>query len=50
MMGRSTMRDRVIERAHHLLATHEPSPVKPETRETIKRVLAAAEERVKEPA
>jgi trimethylamine--corrinoid protein Co-methyltransferase len=48
MMGRSTMRDRVIERAHQLLATHEPSPIKPETKEAIARVLAAAEERVRE--
>jgi trimethylamine--corrinoid protein Co-methyltransferase len=48
MMGSQTMRDRVIARTHDILATHTPSPVKPETEAAIEAVLAAAEERVKE--
>jgi trimethylamine--corrinoid protein Co-methyltransferase len=49
-MGRQKMSDRVIGRVEDLLATHKPSPIKPETEEAIKRVLAEAEERVKETA
>jgi trimethylamine--corrinoid protein Co-methyltransferase len=50
MMGRTTMRDRVIDRVQDILATHEPSSIKPETEQVILDVLAAAEERVKETA
>lgn len=50
MMGRKPMRERVIDRVHDVLATHEPSPIKPETEKVIEEVLAAAEERVKSPA
>jgi trimethylamine---corrinoid protein Co-methyltransferase len=47
MMGRTTMRERVIARTHDILAVHHPAPLKTETEEVIKRVLADAEERVK---
>jgi trimethylamine--corrinoid protein Co-methyltransferase len=50
MMGRTTMRDRAIARVHDILASHQPSPVKPETERVIREVLAAAEERVRESA
>lgn len=50
MMGRSTMRDRVIARTHEILETHEPSAIKPETEQVIQDVLEAAEVRVKETA
>jgi trimethylamine--corrinoid protein Co-methyltransferase len=49
-MGRLTMRDRVIDRVRDILATHQPSPVKPETEKAIQEVLEAAEDRVKEEA
>jgi trimethylamine--corrinoid protein Co-methyltransferase len=49
-MGSQRMSDRVIARVEDVLATHKPSPIKAETEETIKRVLAEAEERVKETA
>ena len=48
MMGSTPMRDRVVARVQDILATHEPSPIKPETEKTIQEVLEAAEERVKE--
>lgn len=50
MMGRTTMRDRVITRAQDILATHQPSSIRPETEKAIEEVLAAAEDRVKEEA
>ncbi|MCL4297387.1 MAG: trimethylamine methyltransferase family protein [Anaerolineae bacterium] len=50
MMGRTTMRDRAIGRVHDILASHQPSPLKPETERVIREVLAAAEERVRETA
>jgi trimethylamine--corrinoid protein Co-methyltransferase len=50
MLGRLTMRDRVIDKTKEILSTHEPAPVKPETEKVIQEVLAAAEERVKEEA
>jgi trimethylamine--corrinoid protein Co-methyltransferase len=50
MMGRSTMRDRVIARTLEILETHEPSAIKPETEKVIREVLEAAEGRVKETA
>lgn len=48
MMGKQTMSDRVISRVQDILATHEPSPIKPETEKVIGKVLAAAEKRIKE--
>jgi trimethylamine--corrinoid protein Co-methyltransferase len=45
--GSLTMRDRVITRVQNIVATHQPSPVKPETEKAIKEVLEAAEDRVK---
>ncbi|MGD8553293.1 MAG: trimethylamine methyltransferase family protein [Anaerolineales bacterium] len=48
MMGKQTMSDRVISRVQDILATHEPSPIKPETEKIIEEVLADAENRVKE--
>ena len=50
MMGSTTMKDRVINRVQDILATHKPSPIKAETENVIKEVLAAAEARVKESA
>jgi trimethylamine--corrinoid protein Co-methyltransferase len=50
MMGRLTMRDRVIDRVRDIAATHEAPPVKPETEEAIRQVLEEAEDRVKESA
>lgn len=47
MMGSTPMRDRVVSRVQDILATHEPSPIKPETEKVIQEVLDAAEERVK---
>lgn len=47
-MGKKPMRDRVVSRVHDILATHQPSPIKPETEKVIAEVLAAAEERVKD--
>jgi trimethylamine--corrinoid protein Co-methyltransferase len=48
MMGKTTMKERVIARTRDILATHQPSPIKPETEAAIKQVLNEAEERVKE--
>ena len=45
--GRLTMRQRVIERTREVLASHKPSPVKPETVEAISAIMKTAEERVK---
>jgi hypothetical protein len=42
------MRDRVIDRVRDIVATYEPSSVKPETEEAIRKVLEEAEDRVKE--
>jgi len=50
VMGRTTMRDRAIARVQDILATHQPSPIKPETEEVIRQVLEAAEDRVSEKA
>jgi trimethylamine--corrinoid protein Co-methyltransferase len=46
MMGKTTMRERVIGRTRDILATHQPSPIKPQTEQAIQKVLAEAEERV----
>jgi len=48
MLGRTKMRDRAVARVHDILASHQPSPIKPETERAIRAVLEAAEERVKE--
>jgi trimethylamine--corrinoid protein Co-methyltransferase len=48
MMGKTTMKDRTIARVRDILATHQPTPIKPETEQVIEKVLAEAEERVKE--
>jgi trimethylamine--corrinoid protein Co-methyltransferase len=45
--GAKTMGDRVIDRTRQILATHQPSPIKPETEKAIKEVMEAAEDRVK---
>lgn len=47
MMGRTTMGERVVARAHEILATHQPAPIKPETEKAIQEVLEAAEDRVR---
>ena len=46
--GQLTMKDRTIARVRDILATHQPSPIKPETQKVIKEVLAEHEERVKD--
>ncbi len=46
-MGRMTMKDRTVARVQDILATHQPSSIKPETQAVIDQVLAEAEERVK---
>lgn len=46
MMGQTTMKERVIARTRDILATHQPSAIKPQTEEMIQKVLAEAEERV----
>ncbi len=46
-MGRTTMKDRTVARVQDILATHQPSPIKPETQAVIDHVLAEAEERVR---
>jgi trimethylamine--corrinoid protein Co-methyltransferase len=48
MMGSQKMSERVVARVHDILASHEPSPIKPETQKAIEEVLEAAEDRVKE--
>jgi trimethylamine--corrinoid protein Co-methyltransferase len=48
MMGKMTMKDRTIARVRGILATHRPSAIKPETQRVIEKVLAEAEDRVKE--
>lgn len=45
--GKKTMKDRTYARVQDILATHKPSPIKPETEKVIEKVLAEAEERVK---
>jgi hypothetical protein len=47
MLGKMPMRDRVVARVRDILATHRPSPIKPETEKVIREVLEAAEDRVK---
>ena len=45
--GAKTMGQRVIERVRTILATHQPSQIKPETEKAIREVLEAAEDREK---
>ena len=47
--GSLPMRDRVVARARQLIEAHEPTKLKKSTYETIERVLADAEARVKNP-
>ncbi len=47
MMGRTTLKDRTIARVHDILVTHNPSSIKPETEQVIRKVLAEAEARVR---
>jgi trimethylamine--corrinoid protein Co-methyltransferase len=49
-MGGQRMRDRVIDRARDIVATHRPSPIKPETEKVIRKVLEAAEDRARKTA
>jgi trimethylamine--corrinoid protein Co-methyltransferase len=48
MMGKTSFKERTVARVRDILATHQPSPIKPETEAAIEKVLAEAEERVKE--
>jgi trimethylamine--corrinoid protein Co-methyltransferase len=48
MMGKTTMKDRTVARVRDILATHQPSAIKPGTQEVIEKVLAEAEDRVKQ--
>jgi trimethylamine--corrinoid protein Co-methyltransferase len=48
LMGKTSFKERTIARVQDILATHQPSAIKPETEEMIDKVLAEAEERVKE--
>jgi trimethylamine---corrinoid protein Co-methyltransferase len=45
--GRTTMKDRTVARVQDILATHQPSAVKPATQAVIAEELAKAEARVK---
>ncbi len=47
MMGKTSFKERTVARVNDILATHRPSPIKPETESVIEKVLAEAEERVK---
>jgi trimethylamine--corrinoid protein Co-methyltransferase len=48
MMGKTTMKDRTVARVRDILATHRPSPIKPETEKVIEKVLEEHEDRVKQ--
>jgi len=48
MMGKTSFKDRTVARVQDILATHQPSAIKPETERVIEKVLAEAEERVKD--
>ena len=47
MMGKTSFKERTVARVRDILATHQPSSIKPETEKVIEKVLAEAEERVK---
>ena len=48
MMGKTSFKERTAARVRDILATHQPSPINPETEQVIEKVLAEAEERVKD--
>jgi trimethylamine---corrinoid protein Co-methyltransferase len=48
MMGKSTFKERTVARVQDILSSHQPSPIKPETEKVIEKVLAEAEDRVKD--
>jgi trimethylamine--corrinoid protein Co-methyltransferase len=48
MMGKTSFKERTAARVRDILATHQPSPIKPETEKAIEKALAEAEERVKD--
>jgi trimethylamine--corrinoid protein Co-methyltransferase len=43
-MGKTTMKDRTVDRVHDILTTHQPSPIKTETEKVIQQVLEEAED------
>ena len=47
MMGKTSFKERTVARVRDILATHQPSSIKPETEKVIEKALAEAEERVK---
>ena len=47
MMGRMTMKDRTVDRVRDILASHEATPLKPQTEQVIREVLEEAEDRVR---
>jgi trimethylamine--corrinoid protein Co-methyltransferase len=46
MMGKQSFKDRTVARVQDILASHQPSAIKPETEQVIKEVLEEAEKRV----
>ncbi len=48
MEGKTTMKDRTHARVQDILATHKAAPIKPSTEKVIEKVLAEAEQRVKD--
>jgi trimethylamine--corrinoid protein Co-methyltransferase len=48
MMGKTTFKDRTNARVQDILSSHQPAAIKPETEKVIEKVLAEAEDRVKE--
>ena len=47
MMGKTSFKERTVARVRDILATHQASPIKPETQKVIEKVLDEAEERVR---
>ena len=47
MMGKASFKERTVARVRDILATHQASPIKPETQKVIEKVLDEAEERVR---
>jgi trimethylamine--corrinoid protein Co-methyltransferase len=50
MMGSTSFKERTVARVQEILATHQPSPIRPETEKVIREVLEEAEDRVKSDA
>jgi trimethylamine--corrinoid protein Co-methyltransferase len=48
LTGEKTMKDRTIARVRDILATHQPSSISAETEKVVEKVLAEAEDRVKD--